>query len=342
MSAKSTVVKPKTIQLLEQKEIYQFPEDQQTNTHHPLLFNLTVVKGVVKSLKTRNKFRTVTITLTDGELKDSYMDEEGNIAFNEYYLETVPESGAQNIIAPNATNKSLHSIAKEAVLDKFDGKNSNAETWLKTFVLECTRLNVDQQRYAEMLRLFLDGMASEWYATFVMTHKLTDAWDLWNNSFLDTFNERSWADIAYAYTFKYLQGDILEFALKKRRLLLVADPTSTVTTQINLIVTSLPNLIRTRLHKNDINSIDNLMSALRQLGQIVNKNKKTEDKSNESKPSYKPCKHCERTGFPNRFHPENVCRTKLNNEKKSNNDRIKVVNNTELETMVAQIEEAKN
>lgn len=84
---RTTVVKVKTIQLIDQLELFQFPPEAQTKNEHQKLFEHTVAKGVVKSLKTRNKYCKVLITLAEGELGDMYLDEEGNIVFNEFYLE---------------------------------------------------------------------------------------------------------------------------------------------------------------------------------------------------------------------------------------------------------------
>ncbi|KAG7203934.1 hypothetical protein KM043_017092 [Ampulex compressa] len=66
-TTRTTVVKVKTIQLIDQMEVYKLPTDKQTNVHHTKLFEHPVIKGVVKSLKERNKFRKVVITLTKGD-----------------------------------------------------------------------------------------------------------------------------------------------------------------------------------------------------------------------------------------------------------------------------------
>ena len=62
---KSTIVKVKTVQLVGQPDIFSFPQNNQTAAQHEQLFQVAVVKGVVKSLKIRNKFRNVIITITD-------------------------------------------------------------------------------------------------------------------------------------------------------------------------------------------------------------------------------------------------------------------------------------
>lgn len=152
---RTTVVKVKTIQLIESPEVYQFPPGAQTSSLHKQLFELPVVKGVVKSLKTRNKYRNVLITLTPG-LKELYTDEEGNVVFDEYYLEVVQADTPPlpSSLQPTTHEKSIHSISKNMVLEKFNGKNFNADSWLKTFESECIRLEIQNNRYAEVLRLF--------------------------------------------------------------------------------------------------------------------------------------------------------------------------------------------
>lgn len=350
LDSKTTIVKVKSIQLLDQPEVYLFPAEEQTNVQHQKLFDHAITKGVVRSLKTRNKFRKVVITLKTTDLKDVYLDEEGNVVFNGIYLEGVrtdifsPPSSSQQTPCPS---KSIHSIAKNMVLEKFNGKNFNAEEWLKTFTKECIRLDISEEKYAEVLRLFLEDSPSEWYSIFLKTNSLTHAWEFWNNSFLDTFNVKNWAEIAYAYNFKFLNGSFLDFALKKRNLLLDVDPKLTIDSQINLIVITLPKFIRSRLTKKDIVNIDSLMSVLKQIEPAEKKSNVTSnDKVNIVKPKSEnqttPCSYCEKKGFPNRFHAENVCRTKINDLKKAGNDKIRISNNAELQNSIALYDDAKN
>lgn len=82
------MVKVKTIQLVDQEEIFVFPKEQQTSKAHKLLFATNVVKNVVKSLNVRDKYRNVVISLTD-ELRKIYLDEEGNVVFHDLYLDEV-------------------------------------------------------------------------------------------------------------------------------------------------------------------------------------------------------------------------------------------------------------
>lgn len=357
LDSKTTVVKVKTIQLHGQTEVFQFPAARQTMEHHTKLFEHPVTKRVVNSLKTRNKYRNVNITLAENDLLEIYLDDEGNVIFNEIYLEEV-----QACISPSPTSpeipiqtKTIHSISKNFVLEKFDGKNFNAQTWLNLFSAECQRLDVKEDKFAEVLRLFLEGTASQWHSIFLKTNSLAHPWEFWNNSFIDTFNQKSWSEIAYAYNYKYLNGSYLDFALKKRSLLLDVDPELTIKSQINLIGITLPRYVSQRLEKKNVTKIDDLMSLLRQFepiekASIVNTNSKHGDgrsavSTNKLEPRQnvnKQCPFCESIGFPNRFHSEEVCRTKKAQKNKFKNEEIKVANNLQIQNAIALSDEGKN
>ncbi|XP_071642241.1 uncharacterized protein [Temnothorax longispinosus] len=350
MDTKTTVVKVKTIQLVGQPEIFQFPRDMQTSAQHPQLFENAVAKGVVKSLKTRSKFRNVVITLAEGDLKEVYLDDEGNVVFNEYYLEAIQADSPIPPQIPAAGipphEKPIHSISKNMILEKFNGKNFNAESWLELFVTECKRLEIAENKFPEVLRLFLEGPALEWFSIFLKTNSLAHAWEFWNNSFVDTFGQKSWSEIAYAYTFKYLNGSFLDFALKKRNMLLDVDPNLTISSQTNLIVIALPHFVRTRLNKKSLTNMEDLMSTLRQIEPLKNKYNSNSGEANDDKHKnqnkHRPCSYCESVGFPNRFHPEQMCRTKIAHQKANKNDKIKVANNIEIQDTIALAEVAKN
>lgn len=332
--SRTTVVKVKTIQRLDQPEIFAFPKDKQTNIHHVQLFNNDIVKGVVKSLKSRNKYRKVVVSLNE-ELQSIYLDSEENMIFNDEYLdevcETIPSSQSQNIPA----EKSIRSKAKDIVLEKFDGENFNANSWLNQYLQECKRVKISKPEYAETLRLFLEKSALEWYKSYLREFSLNN-WEPWNNAFLETFAVQSWEEVAYAYNYKYLNGSLMEYALKKRNLLLEVDEDMSVSVQINLIVINLPKTIQDKLEKKNLVNIEDLISKLKQIGHFNEKkegNSKTEEK--------KPCGYCEKQGFKNRFHMENQCRLKMK-VFKNKNEGIRLVNNAELQNLLSDPDLSKN
>ncbi|KAK0156700.1 hypothetical protein PV328_012421, partial [Microctonus aethiopoides] len=186
------------------------------------------------------------------------------------------------------------------------GENLKADTWLQLFKQECERVGITPDKYAETLRLFLEKSALDWFHSCMKNNPLENNWEIYNNSFLETFSVQSWAEITYAYDFKFLNGSLLEYALKKRNLLLEADEDMALNTQINMIVISLPKSIQNKLEKKRLTNIEDLMSKLKQIGHF-NEPKKEKPKSQINKT---PCPFCEKLGYTNRFHPENVCRLK--------------------------------
>ena len=86
----------KRIQLQGQEESFLFPVDKQTSAQHKQLVENPIVKNVVKSLKVRNKFRNGVLTLSD-ELKNIYLDTEGNVVLYDEYLEEVTTMQESNL-----------------------------------------------------------------------------------------------------------------------------------------------------------------------------------------------------------------------------------------------------
>lgn len=322
--ARSTVAVVRTIQLEDDVTIYEFPQNYRKKEQHGELYNTTVVKGVVKSLNARGKYRNVWITLTD-ELKGHYLDEEGNVCYDGMYLDECRAYNDPNPIPTqlqeNASHDKLSSRVKNMILDKFSGKNQNAKMFMDLFVDECTRLKIKGENYAETLKFFLEGPALDWFQSFLRTHKITRPWEFWKNSFIDTFAVIGWSEIKYAYEFRYIDGPLLDYALRKRSLLLNADSELSENTQINFIVLGLPQQTRAHIKRGDFSSIDGLMACIHQLEGFspINKNKikgKNVEEQSE-KANKKPCFFCNKKGFPNRFHSEEVCRLKLAEKKKT-------------------------
>lgn len=175
-----------------QPEIFSFPQKYQTVTQHAQLFEVVVMKGVVKSFNTRNIFRKVIISLI-GELQTIYLDTKGNVVFHEYYLEEAQTSPTLNLqnSPPDLPiqNKPMHSIAKNMIIDKFDHEKGKVKVWLGMFTTECKRLDTEENKLVEVLRLFLEKSALHWYMNLLRINPLTHPWEFWNNLFSDTFTQ---------------------------------------------------------------------------------------------------------------------------------------------------------
>jgi queuine/archaeosine tRNA-ribosyltransferase len=371
---KTSIVKVKKIQLFDDDEtVYTFPSRLQSTTLHEELCTVPVIKAGIKSLSKRGQIRNLNVTLTD-KLKKLYFDCEGNVCFQNTYLDEYMETQTSESPVPivHEKKKNLSSLVKNMVVEKYMGKNQNVNTWLKIFEQECTRMEIDQVRYPEVMRLFLDGPAQEWFSLNLKLLEITSSWEEWKTSFISSFGDRGWSDITYAYTFRYYTGSLNEYAIRKLNLLLDADPTMSLRTRIHLIGIGLPLFIRERLHLTEIASQNKLIAELNQLESLVNKNKakmvdtgrkqlasysnnnhstnnqnnyarkdtnKTYDTNNRKTMTI--CSICEQLGFPGRHHPEAVCRNNLKNNKVVERN-IKIANNTELENKLNEETEQKN
>jgi hypothetical protein len=357
---KTNVILIKTIQLYGDTAVYEFPPNQQSCKEHPKLIENTVIKNGIKSIVKRGQYRNLIITLTT-DLKAIYLDEENNVCFNgEYLNEIQPFSTATQPRLPDIPNpspRSLASLVKDMVLDKFTGRNQNAQSWITIFSRECVGMKIENAQKIDALRLFLEGVPTEWYAT---TKKLilTENWDEWENSFLDSFSEKGWSAAVHAYTFRYIGGSLAEYAIKKHNVLVEADPDLTELSRVTHIVVGLPPNIREKLSRNETTTYGKLMIELNQLESSVSrKNAKPnfgQTGKTEGTEKRKPCSICDKLNKPGRFHPEKDCYFKnqsLNRSKtfgaltsspSSLNKNIKIANNTELETTFNEQIDTKN
>jgi hypothetical protein len=363
IAAKTTVMNIKTIQIIGSEEVYVFPPECQAVVNQPELAKNSIIANAVKSLKKRGQFRNLGITL-DENLKNIYLDSEGNVCYRGQYLDEAPKQKFFSNVTIPEKKRSLQSLTKDMILDKFVGKNQNATMWLQTFVRECTRMDILETQYAEVLRLFLDGQATDWYSATFKLLGITETWEKWSESFLENFVQKGWYDIVFAYSYRYFSGSLSEYALKKLNLLIDADPSLTEKSRINFIVVGLPPFIRNRLNRTDIKDHGDLMTELSHLESIVNRprnrnnimsfktregnqQKRQEDGTGNYKniSERKTCTICERIGFPGRHHSETLCRNR-NFEKNNsvNSKNVKVTNNTELEDIINEelIESKKN
>lgn len=298
-------------------------------------------------LKKKNQFRNVKVTLPP-EIRQIYMDDDGNFVFNGYFLDEYKQEDEESdetmtelmkkFVATSQHNKNdLGSVTRSFVLEKFKGKSQNAKFWLMDFESECIRHEISSdEKKIEALRLFLEDAGKDWFAAVQMKSSLTETWATWKQSFLETFADKGWSNVRMAFNFKFLGGSLLEYALKKEKLLLESDKEMPTKTRIYLIVLGLPIQVQDRLDKEEIITTEILMGFLRKLESLVNKSsqKNTENKNTNlnfrrdsriNVSEKKPCSICDNLGKPGRYHPIELCRNK------SKHNEIKSINNLEME-----------
>lgn len=232
-------------------------------------------------------------------------------------------------------------------MEKFSRNTTNVQQWLDTFESECARLqiNTDLQK-VQMLRLLLEDTCIDWYTSMLIKHTIDSDWSVWRRSLNETFADKSWSPVRYAMNFKYIQGSMLEYALKKERLLLEINKTIDTQTLIYLIATGLPNFVMDKIDRESLKEVNDLFNDIRGLENLTSKNdtKRSSSMGNrynkqEIKQTVKrSCRICENKGKLNRFHPENVCW--YNQEKRTTDD--KPINSNSILKVELNNEDSKN
>ena len=112
------------------------------------------------------------------------------------------------------------------------------------------------------MKLFMVGLAKDWYQATSKKFRESD-YDGWIGSFRTVFTDRGWANVLYAYAFKYVAGSLVEYALKKEGLLLDVEKTMSTTSRICHIVVGLPRKVSEKIDRDQIRSTDELINELR-------------------------------------------------------------------------------
>ncbi|XP_029675923.1 uncharacterized protein LOC115243242, partial [Formica exsecta] len=164
-------------------QIFGIPaEDQPANLHQEITNTPNYAK-IRKSLNKRHQTRKIWITLTD-DISKVYLDGEQNLQFNDFYLEEILEETNSAESIPSGSNQTLEKlleklledkqtksesqnlgkIAKDFMIEKFTGRNSNAYEWIKDFNKECERFQINEdKKKIEILKNFLGYSSVDWY-----------------------------------------------------------------------------------------------------------------------------------------------------------------------------------
>lgn len=345
-----------------ENKVYVIPEEFQHVTHHKELVKTATFIKVKNSLKKRYQTRRVWITITE-ELKKIYLDEDDNLQFENQYLEEmeqvqsaatqsrdtgVLEKIFEKLVQDTHESKqqNLKHIAEKFVIEKFTSKNSNANQWIDTFEKECLRFDVtEDMKKIEILRLFMDKSCIDWYGSMIIKLTMDSEWKIWKNKFCESFANKGWNQITYALNFKYKDGLLVDYAIKKEKLLLDMRNTMDTGTLIDLIAAGLPEHVLNRIDRETLKDSVDLFNEMRRFEHLVNKNNNSNYKKygnprgnyrNEDK---SPCKTCEKLNKGIRYHPESICWFKTKEDNTTKEKNIKHVNNSVIEAELHEAEQ---
>jgi len=288
-------------------------------SNHTELIKTENYKRVKKSLNRRGQEKIIWITCTE-EMKKTYFDEDGNVMFNDMYLEQVVEANMVESSQRKENQLNLRNVAERFMIEKFTCKHSNAKQWLEAFEKECRRFEISGDDIKiEILRLFLDKSCLDWHSATLTTLTIEAGWYEWKEKFLETFADKGWNTGMYAISHRYKDGSLIEYAMRKEKLLLDMDNNISTKTLVMLIAAGLPEFIRNKMDKENCESSTELLHEVRKCENLVNKNsfvKRKEERQDNKKKfgEKKPCKNCEKLNKGIRYHPEDSCWFKKKNK----------------------------
>lgn len=341
----------------EDNKTYGIPQDLQPAALHTELIKHPAFNKVKNSIRKRYQYRKVWITLTH-ELKSTYIDD-GNLQFCDQYLELLDQDAKITAAAatPENTNtlhrileklieretqvsgkQNIKKIADKFILEKFTSKNNNANQWIEFFEKECVRFDItSDENKIEILRFFMDKSCMDWYSSMIIKLSLDSEWSTWKCKFCESFANKGWNPVTYALLFKYKDGSLLDYAMKKEKLLLDMRRSIDAGTLVDLVAAGMPEFVLSKLDRETIKDTIDLFNEISKYEHMTRKNNngwtkktnvhlKTDNRPNEKK----PCSICARLGKGVRYHTELACYFKDKNDVTQRHG-IRHVNNSEIE-----------
>lgn len=114
----------------------------------------------------------------------------------------------------------------------------------------------------EIFRLFMDKSCTDRYSSMIIKLTGDSEWKIWKNKFCETFSSKGWNPVTYALLYKYRDGPLLDYAIKKENLLLDMRRIIDSGTMIDLIAAGLPEFILNRIDREVLKDTVDLFSEI--------------------------------------------------------------------------------
>lgn len=326
---------------------FNFPLDLQPAILHKEVEKTEVFKKVKNAIKKRYQTRKVWINMTQ-EIQDTYIDDSGNMQFGDYILEEKTETKEleeedtltqllKKLVERDSGKQNLKSLSEKFMIEQYTCKKANANQWMEAFEKECERFSItEDERKIEMLRYFLDKATLDWYNSMMIKVTIKAEWITWKSKFCETYVNKGWNPVMYALTFKYIEGSLVDYAVKKERIMLEVRKTIDSGTLIDIIAVGLPNNVLHKIDRESLKETEDLFNELNKYEYLTkNKNfkrgKNTNTEYEETANVKEPCKTSKRLNKGTRFHPEEKCWFKIKADEKQKNSSIRQVNASIIE-----------
>ncbi|ESN94358.1 hypothetical protein HELRODRAFT_164187 [Helobdella robusta] len=272
------------------EKVFAIPEELQSASFHKELIKTAAYNKIKNSLKKRHQTRKIWITMTN-ELSNVYIDEDGNLQFGDQYLEEIEQKKASGNLVKNTDSleklftkfiessqdlkkQNLKYIAEKFIIERFTSKNTNPSQWIDVFEKECLRFDItEDEKKIEILRLFMDKSCADWYSSMIIKLTLNSEWSIWKNKFCESFANQGWNQVTYALLFKYKDGSLVDYAIKKEKLLLDMRTSIDTGTLVDLIAAGLPGFVLEKINRQSMEDTVDLFNEVRKYEHLMNKNK---------------------------------------------------------------------
>ncbi|KAJ8666294.1 hypothetical protein QAD02_007956 [Eretmocerus hayati] len=169
-------------------------------------------------------------------------------------------------------HQNLSKLAEKSVIEEFSGKNANARQWIDMFEKECERFEITvNSEKIEILRLHLEETCSVWYSPMLIKLTLHSEWNSWKEKFCETHANEGWSPISYALMFKYKNGSLLNYAMRKKKLLLEIRKSIDTGTLIDIIAIGSTNFVLNGIDRESLEETEDFFNELGNLEHLVNK-----------------------------------------------------------------------
>ncbi|XP_035731232.1 uncharacterized protein LOC118445648 [Vespa mandarinia] len=123
----------------------------------------------------------------------------------------------------NSRNKHNRTHTEEKLPNRFKGIQLQNNGWrhLKKNVKDSKLKKITQN--FEILRLFLDWGCLNWHSPTLTALTMEVGWNEWKQKFLKSFAGNRWSTSIYAISYRYKEGSLMEYAMRKEKLLLDMD-----------------------------------------------------------------------------------------------------------------------
>ncbi|ESO04465.1 hypothetical protein HELRODRAFT_172852 [Helobdella robusta] len=229
------------------EKVFAIPEELQSASLHKELIKTAAYNKIKNSLKKRHQTRKIWITMTN-ELSNVYIDEDGNLQFGDQYLEEIERKQA----------------SEKFIIERFTSKNINPSQWIDVFEKECLRFDItEDEKKIEILKLFMDKSCADWYSSMIIKLTLNSEWSIWKNKFCESFANSGWNQVTYALLFKYKDGSLVDYAIKKEKLLLDMRTSIDTGTLVDLIAAGLPDFVLEMINGQSMEDTVDLFNEVR-------------------------------------------------------------------------------